>query len=215
MHERQEQTHIQGWQWHSFLWLWWTLANALGGALVGALENEGFQFFATLVLTGPVIGVAQSLVMRRYIRAAGWWVVASSVGWWIGINLRLLLGGMLNPLVQSLWHEFGVGEVFWINTVKEPVTLVGFGASQWLILRRRLPRVGWWVVASAVRGVMEGVIGASVCAVACQPIAASVRNGQVGAMAATALSYSAGWAGYGVVTGLVLVWLLPQRYRHL
>ena len=60
--------------------------------------------------------------------------------------------------------------------MKEPITLVGFGASQWLILRRRLPRVGWWVVASAVGGIMEGVIGASVCAVACQPIAASVRN---------------------------------------
>ena len=213
VYERQEQTRIQDWQWHSPLWLWWTLANALGGALVGALEEGGFQFFATLVLTGPVIGVAQWLVLRRYIRATGWWVVVSSVGWWSGINLRILLGEILNRLVQSLWHEFGLWEVFWINTVQEPVTLVSLGFFQWLLLRRRLPCVGWWILASAVGGAIKGSVSASVCAVACQPVAASVRNGQVGAMAAAALSYGAGWAGYSVVTGLVLVWLLWQRYR--
>lgn len=82
------------------------------------------------------------------------------------------------------------------------------------MLRRRLSRAGWWILASAVGGVVKGAVETTVCAVACQPIAASVRNGQVGVMAAAALSYSAGWAGYGVVTGLVLVWLLKQPYRH-
>jgi hypothetical protein len=118
VHERQEQTLIQCQLWHSRLWLWWILASAASGAVVGALEEGGFQFFATLVLTGPLIGVAQWLVMRRYIRAAGWWVVASTLGWWIGINLRFLLVGILNPLIQSLWQEFGLWEVFWINTVR-------------------------------------------------------------------------------------------------
>jgi hypothetical protein len=178
------------------------------------LEEGGFQFFATLVLTGPVIGVAQWLVMRRYIRATGWWVVVSSVGWWSGINLQILLGGLLNPSVQLLWQEFGLWEVFWINTVQEPVTLVSLGFCQWLLLRRRLPCVGWWILASAVGGAIKGSVSASVCAVACQPVAASVSQGQVGAMAAAALSYGAGWAGYSVVTGLVLVWLLWQHYRH-
>jgi hypothetical protein len=65
-----------------------------------------------------------------------------------------------------------------------------------------------------VGGVVKGAVDATVCAIACQPVAASVRNGQVGAMAAAALSYGAGWAGYGVVTGFVMVWLLQQRYRH-
>ena len=213
MHEQQEETHIQGWQGHSLLWLWWTLASALGGATVGALEEGGFQFFATLVLTGPVIGVVQWLVIRRYIRAVGWWVVASTVGWYIGVNFRFLLVGILNPLIQSLWQKFGLWEVFWLNTVKEPVTLTVYGASQWLMLRRSLSRAGWWILASAVGGIVKGAVEATVCAVACQPIAASVRNGQGGVMAA-ALSYGAGWAGYGVVTGLVLMWLLPQPYRH-
>ena len=214
MYEGQEQTHLPGEQRHSLLWLWWILANALGGALVGALEEGGFQFFATLVLTGPVIGVAQWLVMRRYVRATGWWVVVSSVGWWSGINLQILLGGILNPLVQLLWHEFGLWEVFWVNTVKEPVTFVSFSFFQWLLLRRHLPYVGWWILASAVGGVLKGSVNASVCAVVCQPVAASIRNGQLGAMAAAALSYGAGWAGYSSVTGIVLIWLLWQRYRH-
>jgi len=104
--------------------------------------------------------------------------------------------------------------VFWINTVKEPLTLAGFGAFQWLMLRRHLPRAGWWILASAVGGVVEGAVGSTVCAVACQPIAASVRKGQVGAMASAALSSGAGWAGYGIVTGFALVWLLQHRNRY-
>ena len=57
------------------LWLWWTLATTIAGAIVGALEASGFELVATIVFTGLFIGAAQWLVLRQYIPKAFWWIV--------------------------------------------------------------------------------------------------------------------------------------------
>jgi len=87
--------------------------------------------------------------------------------------------------------------------VKEPVSLAIFSAVQGLVLPGYLWPASLWVLVSTVGGVVKGVTGS---------VAASVWNG-LGAMVAAAVSYGAGWAGYGVVTDLVLVWLLQHRNR--
>lgn len=100
------------------LLLWWVLANAVGGAIVGALEEGGFQFFATLVLTGPILGVAQWLVLRRYIRHTNWWVIASILGWYLGFPVTLVTREILNPiLLEMLLAVSKPWEVFWLNAV--------------------------------------------------------------------------------------------------
>jgi hypothetical protein len=213
MVKRQAHTPVRSCLGHPLLG-WWTLVSAAGGAMVGGLEEGGFQFFATLVLTGPVLGLAQWLVIRHYLRGAGGWILASSLGWLIGINLRILLGGLSDRLVQLLWQEFSLWEVLWLNVVREPIVLFVFGAAQWLMLRRHFSGAGWWILASAVSGVVKGAVSASVCAVACQAVARSAGNAQINPMVATsALSYGAGWAAYGLITGLVLVWLLQGLHR--
>jgi len=175
--------------------------------MVGALEEGGLQFFATLVLSGPILGIAQWFVLRYELRGAGAWVLLSTVGWLVGTNLRLLLKGTLNLLVRSLLAIAGLWEVFWLNTVNEPVTLAVLGVAQWLMLRR-YQGAGWWIVASAAGGVVKGAVSSTVCALACQAVALGIKNGQAGSMVAAALSSGAGWAGYGAVTGIMLVWLL-------
>ena len=153
--------------------------------------------------------------MRRYIRPAGWWVLVSTGGWWLATNIRLLLGGVLDPLVQQLWHRYGLWEVFWINLVKEPVNLAIFSAVQGLVLPGNFWPASLWVLASTVGGAVKGVVSSAICAAVCRSVAiATATVGWNGQVATSALSYSAGWAGYGVVTGLVLAWLLQQRYRH-
>jgi hypothetical protein len=86
--------------------VWWVLAGAVGwalGGLVGdavAVElevvidavdgNEGGVLGAALVgavigaVGGAVGGGAQWLLLRRQIPSAGWWVLASAVGWALG-----------------------------------------------------------------------------------------------------------------------------------
>jgi hypothetical protein len=93
---------------------WWVLAGAAGwavGGLVGdalAIElevvidavdgNEGSVLAATLVgavigaVGGTLAGTAQWLLLRRQAPSAGWWVLASAVGWAAGWALGWALG---------------------------------------------------------------------------------------------------------------------------
>ncbi len=188
------------------LWGQWTLAHAIGGGIVGALEGGQFQFFATLVLTGCILGIAQWLVLRREIRQASGWILASTLGWWLGVNLRIGSSGVLDPIVNWLFSTGALWETFWLNLVKQPVTAIALGGAQWLVLRRQFPRAGWWIVGSAVGGAVNGAFSAVLCAAACQPVS---RFG--GAVLSTAMTYGVGWAGAGAVTGLVLMWLRQNR----
>jgi hypothetical protein len=80
---------------------------------------------------------------------AGWgfwlgWVVASSVGWIVGAILGFGLGLII------------IGDDYGINVLRIIIgyflvgATLGFGVSimQWLVLRRRVSRAGWWVLAS-------------------------------------------------------------------
>ena len=71
------------------------------------------------------------------------------------------------------------------------------GALQWLVLRRRVPRAGWWVLASAVGW----------------PASMGIGGGLATAVAA-ATNVNLSWvligAVYGAITGTALLWLLRQ-----
>ena len=54
--------------------------SPLGGADLGV--DVGWVVGAGLF--GPVLGVLQWLVLRRQVARAGWWVLATTVGWVVG-----------------------------------------------------------------------------------------------------------------------------------
>ena len=74
---------------------WWVLASAAGGY---GLLHAGFSPFCTslqnfgvllswtgvVALGGAVTGTLQWLVLRGQVSRAGWWVLASTVGWGLG-----------------------------------------------------------------------------------------------------------------------------------
>ena len=160
-----QRTHV-GWG----FWFWWVLASTVGyavgnaagmkvlRAVVGAAEYRGKGFVVAIllgvVMTGAAVGVIQWLVLRREVSGAGWWVLASTVGWVMGTaaaGLGILLVGLqeFSPVSASLVFSVMVGAVV--------------GVLQWLILRRQLRRAGWWVPASIVGWAMgqaaHGAIG--------------------------------------------------------
>ncbi|WP_315789730.1 hypothetical protein [Fischerella sp. JS2] len=190
------------------LLLWWVLANAVGGAVVGAFEEGGFQFFATLVLTGPILGVAQWFVLRRYIRQAGWWVLVTTVGWYLGIPVTLVTREILNPiLLEMLLAVSKFWEAFWFNIVNQFITFAILGAAQWLVLSRHCQQAWWWILGSSVGGFVNGAL-AALFTLGFQTIAMKINAQMAGAIA-----YGSGWTGSGLVTGIMLVWLLPNRYK--
>ena len=122
-----------------FVWLQWTLASGLGGAVGFALADAVLNAFSEALyramaeivifgLLGASMGTLQWLVLRRHFSQAGWWVAASAVG---------------GTLVGS-------GGAFYGSKVQVNLVivygLVGIilGALQWLVLRRRISRSGWW-----------------------------------------------------------------------
>ena len=112
------------------LWLQWVMVTTLGWVLGGIMLAE----FALGVL-GIVIGVLQWVVLRQYIRQAGWWILASAGGWAIGWLM-----------VMVIPPEVGIP----IGTVLG----AAIGVNQWLILQRHLRRAGWWVVVSILAWTM-------------------------------------------------------------
>lgn len=46
---------------------------------------------------GPVLGVPQWLVLRRFVERAGWWVLANVMAWMAGMPMVFLATGLIQP----------------------------------------------------------------------------------------------------------------------
>jgi len=73
---------------------WWILASAGGwivgwGLIVSGLLVSPESGMFTSIVSGGVIGLAMGLaqwpVLRRVVPQAGWWVLASTAGWILGL----------------------------------------------------------------------------------------------------------------------------------
>ena len=136
------------------LWLWWTLATTIAGAIVGALEASGFELAATVFFTGLLIGTAQWLVLRQYIPKAFWWIVVSTLGWTFGLALVGYYITLFDPLIPFL-VTLGIWHVFGMRLVTQPIVLAILGAAQFPILRRFFRKAHWWILVSALGGALE------------------------------------------------------------
>jgi hypothetical protein len=91
------------------------------------------------------MGVLQYGLLRRYLPRMGWWVLATAVGWLLG---AMLIFGWVRA-VMYFWTAEMINES-WAIAPAFVVLGMSVGVGQWLLLRRRLPRGGWWIVANAV-----------------------------------------------------------------
>lgn len=192
----------------STLFLSWILVNALGGFVVGGLEAWRFQFLATLVLSGPILGAVQWFVLWQGLGMNLLWVLVSSVGWFLGIAVSIYASPLTDPLIQALYAALGQWEVLWLNAVNQTIVLSLFGLAQWVLLRRRVETAALWIPISALAGLAYGVAGASFCAAACDPLGRSL-----GSIAATGMSSAVAWAAYSIVTGYALVRIFSERIQ--
>src|SRR5262245_28720195 len=126
--------------------LQWVLENVAGLTLamlslavidrVGGADGslaDGLAHLIGLALAGVVIGILQWLVLRRFAQGAAWGVLASAIALPVGFMIGYALGG---PPVDFFGSLVMLG-------------ILG-GITYWLVLRRRIPGIGWYVLASAV-----------------------------------------------------------------
>jgi hypothetical protein len=109
------------------LWLQWVMATTLGWLLGAAILPKVAPFSV-----GLLIGVLQWVVLRRYLRQAGWWILASALGWAAGWGIVIAVAQL----------EIGL--------LTEPLLGAAMGMLQWLVLRRQLRQAGWWIVVSTL-----------------------------------------------------------------
>lgn len=188
----------------------WIIANSIGGFLIGFLENNGAQFMATLFFSGAIIGSLQWVVFRWMgTKGLQWtlWPIASALGWIISTALSSLPIS-LDSLIGTLVSQTGLWEVFWLNLLLQPIWIICMAIVQGMILgyrtRRRGRILGVWLAASCLGAAIHGATSAVLCSQFCQTLPRPL----VGIVEAK------GWAVYGIITGLALLWTLNQRLAN-
>ena len=179
-------------------WLLYMLASTLGmlvgfslGFLLTTIIPEafgkllGFSVFG--IVLGTTVGLMQWIVLRQRLSGTGLWILASAVSG-LGIFQAGVFFGF-STSYESLAALFG-----WIGIV----ALAGLvtGILQWIVLKGRVSRAGWWVPASVVGWVL------SVMGIRALPSGVDDSDALWG-MVMTGLVL-------GAATGGVLVWLLRQ-----
>ncbi len=116
---------------------WWILASIPAGYgifLAGDIGIEESLNFGTLLssigvvaLGGAVAGILQWLVLRRQVSRAGWWVLASTVGWALGVTV-----------MDALEYMYGTPDDLQLVVTGAVLGAVTGGALVWL-LRQPVP----------------------------------------------------------------------------
>jgi hypothetical protein len=184
-------------------WLGWVVASSVGilvgfiiGMVIGTLPDDKIEWLIGLVagiMLGIGVGVLQWLVLRRRASGVGWWVLASAAaGYAFGTGFI----GILESLTAL---SFGTLLRY---TVVAALGGAVAGILQWLVLRGKVSRAGWWVLASTVGwGLCMAVAGAGLALL--EYMNMSEGFGGLLLLPVTGVVL-------GAVTGGALVWLLRQ-----
>ncbi len=196
-------------------WLRWLVASSVG-LMIGlavylplavVLGDELEVVPRTLVSAagggalGLSLGVAQWLLLRRRSPDQGRWVLASVAGGTVGGTGALVAADIMGA---------AMGTDFITNLVAGGAFLgASLGMAQWLLMRQRFARTGWWVVASTV-GLSLGLGIGRVGGAALYDGMVVPMGETVARLLATVLFGTVLVAGYGAITGGVLLWLRRQ-----
>jgi len=146
-------------------WLSWIIASLIGwvvGLIVGlsVTLNEGLVA-ATL---GVAIGMSQWFVLTPRLVNGVWWIGSTAFGVLLGTAVSGILGF---PIVQGVdfslgfdippWSPSGI-DIYKLRSVSyvlggpEAGFLIGtaVGTAQWIVMRKRVGRAGWWIVANGL-----------------------------------------------------------------
>ena len=106
------------------------------------------------LIAGALVGLFQWLVLRRRLAGLGMWIPATAVGFGIVYLLKaayFLLrlsetSGFQEPLQQPFLPYFFIATPI--------LGALSIALSQWLVLRREVPRSGWWVLIMPVATIL-------------------------------------------------------------
>lgn len=126
----------------SWFWLAWTLVSIAALLLSFPLSQVAtvlpavWSAVLSWAIMGAVLGAGQALLLRRQMRDAWLWIVATAAGLGIGVTVAAVV---FSPIA-------GLGDLFVVGAVSGLL----LGLAQLLVLRRSYERSGWWILASTI-----------------------------------------------------------------
>lgn len=155
------------------VWFHWVVYTMVGFALAWGLSVLVGTYAPGGTFLGPIVGVAgmvlvglaQWLVLRRYIRGMKWvgWIIATAVGQLLGgiAAAVVVLGPIIFGVLGELPDTIGITPTqFLIGFLSGLVLGLVIGFFQWVVLRRYILKTAtiWWIVGTALaQGVAAGV----------------------------------------------------------
>lgn len=196
-------------------WVAWVGAGELAGFAVPATvvalvvgRGEAWTFAAAVaagLVEGAVLGAAQARVLREVVRVpSARWVLATSAA--AGLAWTV---GMLPALTWETWSAWPPVATGAAGVAAAGVLLASIGTAQWLLLRSRLTRAGWWVAGTAGAWVVGLGVFAAVTSPLWQPGQATGVVVAIGLLGGAVMAFS-----MATVTGLVLRWLVAGAGRR-
>jgi hypothetical protein len=185
-------------------WLAWVMVSILGfvigaflgmGVAYGFFDTDGYDTVIGItegIVIGATAGYLQWVVLREKVARAGWWVLASALGFAITLGTLGAIGiGETNESYVMAGILFAA------------VFGVAGGLLQSLVLKRAgIAQAGWWVPTSIFGSLVTAIdfpISAAIGATGNYNLSTKVFGLLLG-------------AGLGAIPGAVLVWLLRQTH---
>jgi hypothetical protein len=100
------------------------------------ITEDYLMVYTFVPIMGILTGALQYTLLQRYLPRMGWWIPATIGGWLLG----MLLVAMMTKFV---WRGAAYNLDFMFITMGFSI-----GMGQWLLLQRRLPQAGWWILAN-------------------------------------------------------------------
>ena len=182
------------------MWLEWTLATAFG-MLLGFLPSIVLVNIMDLALArlivplfaGFLVGLAQWVVLRKYVNEVSDWILAAGASWAVGYALGLFI---MNGLTGTGLDGF-VGYILFGMIV---------ALVQWPILRREIPNVWMWILANVI-GWTAGFYMSQVA------LDLFFNGPTIAPVASTSVISGVSGLVAGAITGIALIWIVRKPER--
>ena len=120
--------------------------RAVGGTIQVAGRTRITEDYLLSYIFYPLIALATGLFqyfwLRRCLPRMGWWLAATALG--------LLVGLFGSSLLSRILYSFLDLQSVWFAILVTGFVGASLGLAQWLMLRQRVHRAGWWIVANAL-----------------------------------------------------------------
>jgi hypothetical protein len=200
--------------------LGWVLANIVGlpGMLVssyiclvvlmylsiltdGSLGTMGHVIVSAFIGAGlgAWLGLMQSLSLRAQRIQIWKWVTISSLGAAIGVSFGFMLTWVILWILEDFDYFLRVYSFNSLMMLPQAAVGLAVGVAQWSVLRQRVHRAGWWVIALPVCFALAAVF---------------IENSFWITRESFLFVFSMSVVGVGCFTGILLGWLFRFPKTH-